>query len=126
MTMGRQERGFTLVEVLVALAICSLSLVSFYRFLGDGLQVGNAASVREVALAHAEALMERIGADLPIVDTSDKFENGMTWQLEAIPLAERERGNGSVAQIWILLTVRDSRGSVVAKLQTGKVFLRRP
>ncbi len=124
--MRRLENGFTLVEVLVALTILTLSLTAFYRLLGDGTQAGSTVRVREEALARAEAALQRFGVDLPVVTSSGAFDNGMTWQLEVTPLAEREGAVGTIAQVWIALAVRDSRGDVVARLQTGKVIARPP
>lgn len=58
------ERGFTLVEVLVALAIVGMVLGTVYRLYGTGVMaVGRGASQLELALA-AEALLERTRADL--------------------------------------------------------------
>jgi general secretion pathway protein I len=122
--MRSHEHGFTLVEVLVALAILTLSLTAFYRLLGDGTQAGSTVRVREEALAQAEAALQRFGVDLPVVASNGVFDNGMTWQLETTPLAEREGAAGTVAQVWIVLSVRDSRGAVVARLQTGKAVAR--
>jgi prepilin-type N-terminal cleavage/methylation domain-containing protein len=64
MAEPRRDGGFTLVEVLVALAVVGLVLGAVYRLYGTGvLTVGRAASQLELALA-AEALLERTRADL--------------------------------------------------------------
>ncbi len=64
MAEPRRDAGFTLVEVLVALAVVGLVLGAVYRIYGTGvLAVGRAASQLELALA-AEAILERTRADL--------------------------------------------------------------
>ena len=64
MVEPRRDAGFTLVEVLVALAVVGLILGAVYRIFGTGvLAVGRAADQLELALA-AQALLERTRADL--------------------------------------------------------------
>jgi prepilin-type N-terminal cleavage/methylation domain-containing protein len=60
---GAGGAGFSLIEVLVALAIVGLVLVATARVFGAGVMVHRAASGTEVALAIAEDKLAAAGAD---------------------------------------------------------------
>jgi prepilin-type N-terminal cleavage/methylation domain-containing protein len=82
------ERGFTLIEVLVALAIVGMILVGVYRLFGTGvMNVSRGSDQLSLALT-AEALLERTRADLDprSGEVRGRLPNGQTWRLLAKPM----------------------------------------
>ena len=63
-TMLRSERGFTLVEVLVALLILAIAVVAVLQLFGGGLRLARASGDHLEAILLAEAKMTEVeGAD---------------------------------------------------------------
>lgn len=86
--MAERERGFTLIEVLVALAVLGLVLTAVFRIYGTGvLNVGHGVDELRLALA-AEAILERTRLDLdPRLGSVDgTLEDGISWRMQARPL----------------------------------------
>jgi general secretion pathway protein I len=89
------EGGFTLVEVIVALAILSLGLSVLLGSMSGSLrQTANAARMAE-ASALAQSLLAEVGTGLQIKpeDSFGQFRNGYRWHLKMQPyggVRERE------------------------------------
>lgn len=83
--------GFSLIEVLVALAILSIAFVGFYQVFSSHLQIGVSARRQADAVLLARSVLERVGAEIPykIGETSDRTADGLTWR---VTVAEREDG----------------------------------
>jgi prepilin-type N-terminal cleavage/methylation domain-containing protein len=83
------ERGFTLVEALVALAIIVLALAALYQALGGGLQAGVAAEQQWRAVEAAERLLTELGRSTPLRDgvTKGELGDGRRWTLRVEPFA---------------------------------------
>ena len=83
------ERGFTLVEALVALAIIVLALASLYQALGGGLQAGVVAEQQWRAVEAAERLLTELGRSTPLRDgvTKGELADGRRWTLRLEPFA---------------------------------------
>ena len=81
------ERGFTLVEALVALAIIVLALASLYQALGGGLQAGVVAEQQGRAAEAAERLLTELGRSTPLRDgvTKGELPDGRRWTLRVEP-----------------------------------------
>lgn len=87
MSTARRVRGFTLLEVLIALAVASLGLMAVYR---SSIQAAaNASALREQTLAHWVAMNQvtemRVSADWPDLGSdSGEVEFADTeWRWEA-------------------------------------------
>jgi len=80
-------RGFTLLEVLVALAILTLSLGVLYQSFGLGMNTTHRAAAELNASAAAESLLDRLGADLPLHsgELSGKAEPDLNWRMAIVP-----------------------------------------
>jgi prepilin-type N-terminal cleavage/methylation domain-containing protein len=61
-----REAGFTLAEVLVALAVLALSWGLLLQQMGHGLRRTDVAGRAGEATALAQSLLARVGADLPL------------------------------------------------------------
>jgi general secretion pathway protein I len=93
--LRKGEAGFTLVEVIVALAILSLGLTVLLGSMSGSLrQTGNAARMAEAG-ALAQSLLAEVGTDREIKpeESSGQFADGYRWHLKMEPyggVKERE------------------------------------
>ena len=81
----RRQAGFTLVEVITAIAILSVALGSLMSMIGNALrQTGQADRLTE-ARSLAQSLLARLGPELPLGEHQDagQFDNGFHWRLNS-------------------------------------------
>ena len=81
---NRSRGGFTLLEVLVAFVILSVSLVALMRGFSSGLNAIGAAGDYQIATMLARSKIDEIG---PVIELTEghhagTFENGYAWQAE--------------------------------------------
>jgi general secretion pathway protein I len=83
--------GFSLVEVLVALAIVGLTLAATATVFSTGLLGHTAASDFDTALALAEEKLDAAGADEPLRPSSANgvFAGRFRWRLVVAPYADK-------------------------------------
>jgi general secretion pathway protein I len=75
--------GFTLMEVIVAFAVLSISLVMVMQLFSGGLQASRASCDYTRAVVHAKDKMEEMV--LEPASGSGTFEDGFTWESEIFP-----------------------------------------
>jgi len=85
------DSGFTLIEVLVALVILSLSLTIIFAGFSSGLQGKRAAQDYQQATLLAESKLNAEGVEGPLKEgiTVGRFDNRFRWKVEVAPYAER-------------------------------------
>ena len=88
---ARLARGFTLLEVVVALAIAGLAFVLLFRAGSTGLLAADTASRAEEAVERAQSHLAAIGREASVVagDREGKDGGGFRWHLTVRPLASR-------------------------------------
>lgn len=85
----RSVQGFTLIEVLVALAILGVSLAAIYEAFGTGLRNERQTRFYEEAVALAEARLAQVGTELPAaVGRWSGEEAGFRWTLRLQPAVD--------------------------------------
>lgn len=90
------DRGFTLVEVLVALAILSLSLPVLFSVFGESLHRTQVSEARTVAASLAETLLAQAGIERPlrIGEETGVFHGPYRWRMRTTPYDD---GGGTAA-----------------------------
>jgi general secretion pathway protein I len=85
----RGQQGFTLVEVLAALAVLGIVLAVAWRVIGGGLLALERGEARAAALALAEARLAEAGTAAPLVagHTEGQWQ-GRRWQVAVEPRAD--------------------------------------
>jgi general secretion pathway protein I len=88
----RAARGFTLLEVVVALAIAGLAFVLLFRAGSTGLIAANTASRTEEAVERAQSHLAAIGSEANLVagDRQGDDGGGFRWHLSVHPVASRQ------------------------------------
>jgi general secretion pathway protein I len=86
------DSGFTLLEVVVALAIAGLALVGLFRAGSGGLVSVDTAARAEEAVQRAQSHLAAVGRDAALVEgelTGDDGD-GYRWALRVRPLTARQ------------------------------------
>ena len=113
MSAGRRfpgrERGFTLIECLVALVIFSLATVALHRGLSGGIR-GLARSDQQVrAVELARGLMASAGIETPMTPgrTEGMTDDGLVWAVDVVLRDEvaTQRTRRTVAAYDVTVTV---------------------
>ena len=81
------DRGFTVIEILVALVIAGIGLAALMGLISSGLGLAGASTrvARETALARSA--LERFGTELPVIPglSSGEMSEGFRWRSEIQP-----------------------------------------
>lgn len=96
----RTERGFTLLEVLIAFAIAALALALLFRAASGGLLSVEAAGRYEEAVSRARSHMTAISRDASLVAGTSEGDDGggYRWHLAVTPVASgQSHATGTIA-----------------------------
>jgi len=88
------EAGFTLVEVIVAIAMLALGMGALIGLISASLQQTVSAARTSEAGSLAQSLLARVGTELAIstAELTGEFPNGYRWTLKTSPYGDaRER-----------------------------------
>jgi len=81
----RVQRGFSLLEVIVAFAIAALALGTIYEIMGNDARQTGSLSQRERALTLAQSLLAAYTV-VPQQDVHDSGESaGYAWRIDSAP-----------------------------------------
>jgi prepilin-type N-terminal cleavage/methylation domain-containing protein len=91
MLSGRS--GFTLIEVVVAMAIVGLGVVTLLQIFSLGLRLGAKSSVETESMAYGRQVMDEVLARMSIDQgpTQGHFQERGRWQLRVQNAGESER-----------------------------------
>jgi general secretion pathway protein I len=87
---GRQQAGFTLLEVAVAVAICGLAIVGLFHAGSIGLFAADVAGKTEEAIQRAQSHLANIGRDKAAIAEGESEADdggGFRWRLRVHPVA---------------------------------------
>jgi general secretion pathway protein I len=86
------ESGFTLIEILVSLAILGISLSVLLNMFSTGLDLAQRTQAETVASGLAESVADELGTAIPLHegDTSGRFDDRYSWQVRAVPYGSAE------------------------------------
>ncbi len=84
-----RAEGFTLLEVIVALAIAALALIVLFRAGGEGLFAVNSATQAEEAVERAQSHLAAVGPDVALLEGESAGDDGggYRWRLRITPVA---------------------------------------
>jgi general secretion pathway protein I len=122
--------GFTLLEIIVALAIAGLALIALFRAGGDGMLAVDAAGHVNEAIERAQSHLAALGRVAAITpgETEGDDGGGYRWQVRARPLAAWPVGSGAAPTTVTLFEVEISifwkaggrrRSAVLSSLRLG-------
>jgi general secretion pathway protein I len=82
-----RRAGFTLIEVLVALAILAIAATFAFRAISGGLHWFDRGGIEQRAVLAAEAELARVGHDLPLQDGAidGRAAGGFSWHIAITP-----------------------------------------
>jgi general secretion pathway protein I len=102
------ERGFTLIEVLIALAILGVSLGVVLTTVSDSLARTRRSEQELLATSFAQSLQSRVGADLSVKgdNASGEVPGGFSWRLSIEKFgSEEERASWEANPVTVTATV---------------------
>ncbi|MCY7313368.1 MAG: prepilin-type N-terminal cleavage/methylation domain-containing protein [Pseudoxanthomonas sp.] len=86
--LARRQRGFTLIEVIIAFALLALALTLLLGSLSGGSRQIRQANMNSHAALHAQSLLAQIGVGetlRPGRSAGTFAESGYAWTLEVVP-----------------------------------------
>lgn len=108
--MRRSDAGFTLLEVIVALAIAAASVASFYQIYTLGWRGVRLAGLDHAAIEVAKNQLASAGVETPLTEgtTEGVSSGGIAWTSEVRPYESPGQLNGTPSQpspYWVRVTV---------------------
>jgi general secretion pathway protein I len=87
-----EDTGFTLIEVLVALAILAIAFGFVFRALSGGFDRLDRDQKNADALLLAQTTLARVGHDIALQDgaVDGRTEDGFAWRIETVPYGDTQ------------------------------------
>src|ERR1700724_3769219 len=97
-----RDSGFTLLEVVVALAIAALAIVGLFQAAGGGLLAVNTAGRVEEAVQRAQSHLAAVGRSAALIqgEFTDDDGGGYRWRLRARAVASRQGAGEGGRYTW--------------------------
>ena len=108
-----QASGFTLIEVLVALTILSISLAVIYAGLSSNVEGRRVSIDHQQATLLAESKLNSLGIETPLAEgrTAGRFDNRFRWNTVVAPYSEdgedgeKDLEEGQTRPVQVIVTV---------------------
>lgn len=100
----RRDRGFTLLEVIVAFTILAFAMTALVQAFSSGLRGLSVAEASTAAVMHARAKLEEVGSVIPVQEgeASGTYDDGFDWRVVVTPFdvgEDRDFGSGLIAYL---------------------------
>jgi general secretion pathway protein I len=117
---ARAERGFTLLEILIAFVIAALSMAALTKMLSQSLDVTERAGGITQATLIAQSKLAQVGAAIPLQDggANGEEQNGaFRWQVTITPyeVPKIESPDAPVAVAPVTLPLEMKRVEVIVR-----------
>jgi len=111
MSGARSDRGFTLLEVLVALVIFALLFGVLAQIFQTGLRQSSVAEAASAATLLARSQLARVGVEVPLAEgeTLGETEDGLRWRT-VIEVAEPPSEEQELVPYLVTVSVAWSAG----------------
>jgi len=98
---GHGEPGFTLMEVLIAFAILSVSMGALMLAFSDGLRMTGRSVTISTATLQAQSLLDAVGRSIPVRQgqVTGVLEDGSHWNVSIEPFDTGESGSAATASL---------------------------
>ena len=121
----RSSRGFTLLEVIVALAILGIGFALAMELLAAGVRSAKASEEYTQAVLLARQKMAEVAVARNLTDSADtgEFGGGFRWASEVRPLEQEEELPGRLYSVRVRVTWPSRRGEKSVNLQTLRMVV---
>jgi general secretion pathway protein I len=116
------QAGFTLLEVIVAIAILALSFTMLFQTIAETIdRAGEAAEIGKARVV-AQSLLAQVGRQLPMkAGESVGDESGFHWRLRQSPYREGEDGRATIAAMQLSAEVSWGRPAHSLTISTLRI-----
>jgi prepilin-type N-terminal cleavage/methylation domain-containing protein len=114
------RRGFTLIEVAMALAVTGGALAVMLQLFGDGGQRADRASAERLGLLVAQSALAGAGAEAPLAAGAawSGVSAGLGWQVSVAEWPEAAAGPQQPPLLLVVAAVQGPQGQELARLAT--------
>jgi general secretion pathway protein I len=121
----RTEHGFTLLEVIVALAILGIGFALAMELLAAGVRSAKASEDYTQAVLLARQKMAEVAVTRNLTGSAEtgEFGGGFRWASEVQPLEQEEELPGRLYSVQVRVTWPSRRGEKSVNLQTLRMMV---
>jgi general secretion pathway protein I len=114
----RRVAGFTLIEIIIALAILAVALGTLFQAFSGGLRATAVVGRQAATVMLAQSLLDRIGQDIPLTagEQAGVSDDGLRWSIVMVPsplIAPERRADSPLLPLDVVVTVAADGGRPV-------------
>jgi general secretion pathway protein I len=122
----KRETGFTLLEVVVAMAIVSIGIVAVLQIFSLGLRLAGASAARTDAVAYSREALDAflVRKSFDGGGESGSFGRTLRWQVDVDPIRDDSQdapANWQVSEITVTLRYPDAERDKLVQMKTLRI-----